>query len=183
VCGLPGAEVQGRPQVVPLGVQPPEQFGLVLVECGHGSGQGADPLQVPLPRAGLFAHLAQSLPAELAKGVQQPVPGRVPARQVSFDDRRFDQRPKEFHYLGGWHLRVGADVGGGVGVEAPGEDRQPGPQHPFGFVEQPVAPADGRLQCLLPGLGGPVSAAQGRQLARQASVELVQAQRAQPYRG
>ena len=79
---------------------------------------------------------------------------------LSLQDGLFHQRTKQLEDLPGWQARAGANTDDRVFFESPCEHRQPRPQHPLAFVEQPVAPADRRLERLLTGLGATVSAAQ-----------------------
>ena len=64
------AELQGGPEVVPLRVHAPEQFGLSIVEDADDPREPAHPREVKTLDTRLVAGLAQPLPAELADRLQ-----------------------------------------------------------------------------------------------------------------
>ena len=145
------AELEGRPEVVPLRVHAPEQLGLSIVEGPDRPCQPGDPREVAILDARLVAGFTQSLPAELADRLQQPVSRRIPALQLAPNDRLLDQRAEQFHHLPLRHPLVGTDLDGGRRIEPAREHRQPSPQQLLCLVEQAVAPSDGGLEGLLAG--------------------------------
>src|SRR5205085_5364070 len=90
--GIRDAELERGPEVVALKVHALEEFNLTMVKRARRSSQPGQPLQVPFLGPDLLAAFAQTQPAELADGVQQPVPGRVATLQVTPDDRLLDER-------------------------------------------------------------------------------------------
>ena len=97
--GLAQAELQCRPEIVPLRVHSFEQLDLTAVKRSNGSGHSSDLIQMPLSAVSFFIDLAQAPSAELSNCFQECVARRIAGRKVALHNRLLDERSKHLHDL------------------------------------------------------------------------------------
>ena len=117
--------------------------------------------------------------------VTQSLEHAVPRRRAGLDDNHgtLDQSANDVEHLTGRHRWV-ADDRFGSGQPPPAlEDRQPVEDLLVVLAEQRVAPLDGGLQCLLPGLCCPGSGGEERESLSQPVRNLGERHRCCPRRG
>ena len=143
--GVLAAQLRGSGQLV-----------AVLVVGGEVLGQAGEVGDVPAPAAACSPDPGEPLGAELANGVEQPVPRLVLLRAQH--DRLVHQADQGLDDVIAAQGAPRAGFLGGRDAERAGEDRQPGPQQPLGGRAQVVAPLGRRAEGLLVRQGGPAPA-------------------------
>jgi hypothetical protein len=164
--------------------EPDEPFRLARAEAlepellRHGSVVVA----VPHPQRPRLV-LVEPLRAVLPDRLEHAVPGcGVLSRLVTDDDRLVDEARHQVQHVIARDAVALADLLGGIEVEAAGEDGEPRPHGLLGGRAEVVAPADRRVQRLLPGRHRGLATGEQAEPVLEALQDLFRREDAQPHR-
>ncbi len=152
------------------------------------AGQAQVVVTVTAPRPGVLIELAQPLRAVLPERVEHPEADRLTRVDAPHDGLLHQGDQDVFHLLAPQSgvragVRVGADGLRRFQVEVRGEDRESGPEQALQRLAQLVAPPDRRAQRLVARRPRTAPARQQVETVVDASHDLLDGQRAQPYGG
>ncbi len=137
-----------------MDVKPVEHGDVAPVEAGcRRAGQGQQPAEVPVADLVDLAGVDETVPAEMADGVEQAVAHLAARLVVGLHERFGDQRHEQVEDLDFGDVAAGDHRLGGVEVERASEHREAPQRHLLASQEEIVAPLHRGLQCLLAGQG------------------------------
>ena len=176
------AEVERAPDIRSLGSDPLDRLDLTRIAGTGDDRQGSDPVPMAAEHGDQLAGLLETLPAELAKRLEDPVAPATGA-VTALQDGSLDEPRHEVGDPRGGQDVVRAHLRRRAAFEAAREDGEAAPEESLGVVQKLVTPIDRRIERPLAMRARGIAGSQDPEPSGEAIVEGLQAESMEPDRG